>query len=316
MTMGKNIIDGFSLTTCRKEISISSIITVHYFVYPKNFYFPGESHRFWEFLYVDKGEVDVTAGETKHKLSQGQIIFHKPGEFHNVSCDNQIAPNLVVVSFDTHSPSMSFFDGKVINVSEKERKYLSTIVQEAEEAFDSQIEDPYLKGMHRRKTQMFGCEQILINSLEMLLVLFQRQYPDISNRQVSNIKEKTTYLRMVTIFNFLEENVAKHLSLNEVCQAASMSRSALQKMFKEKTGMSVMDYYYKLRTTEARRLLQDGRYNITTIADMLGYNSIHYFSRQFKEIEGMSPTEYARSIHSERWLEDNFRTPQMQPNKR
>lgn len=298
-------IDGFLLTECNIEISIKCVVTVHYFVYPKNFYFPGESHDFWEFLYVDKGKVDVTADTIPHTLKQGQIIFHEPREFHNVSCNNESAPNLVVVTFVCDSPLMKFFKNKILSISEKERDLLSIIIQEAEEAFDSPLEDPYLKGMNRRPQQRFGCEQILRLSLELLILHLYRQTSFNSLHQTTSIMEKTNYLRCATIFNYLEENVSKHLSLTEICNAASMSRPSLQKMFKERTGQSVMNYYHHLRTKEAKRLLQDGRYNISGIADMLGYSSIHYFSRQFKALEGMSPTEYAKSIHSEQWILNN-----------
>ena len=48
-------------TTLKREIAIDSIITIHYFEYMKDFVFHGESHDFWEFLYVDQGSVIVQA---------------------------------------------------------------------------------------------------------------------------------------------------------------------------------------------------------------------------------------------------------------
>ncbi|MDY4611256.1 MAG: helix-turn-helix domain-containing protein [Sphaerochaetaceae bacterium] len=299
------LIDGFLPTECHIEISVTHIVTAHYFIYPENFYFPGESHDFWEFLYVDKGEVEVMADTTLHTLAQGQIIFHEPGEFHSVVCNNRTAPNLVVLSFVCKSPVMDFFRGKILSVSEKERRLLSTIIQEAEEAFDSRLEDPYLKGMHRRKSQRFGCEQILRCSIELLLLQFYRQTAKVPIRQTTNIKTTTSYLRMAGIFNYLEDNVTQRISLNEVCRAASMSRASLEKMFREYTGQSVMEYFDRFKAKEAKRLLQDGRYNVSDIADMLGYSSIHYFSRRFKSLEGLSPTEYAKSIHSEQWIRNS-----------
>ena len=71
---------------------IEELFSLHYFEYMSTFSFPGESHDFWEFLCVDKGEVTVTAGEKKLTLQQGQIIFHEPNEFHNVQANGKIAP--------------------------------------------------------------------------------------------------------------------------------------------------------------------------------------------------------------------------------
>ena len=51
-----------------------------------------------------------------------------------------------------------------------------------------------------------------------------------------------------------------------------------------------------LTPEHAKRLLLSGEYSITRVADMLGYSSIHNFSRAFKATVGISPTEYKRKI--------------------
>jgi len=58
-----------------KEFVIKSIVSLHYFEFAKDFLFKGEKHDFWEFLYVDKGEVEVLADESGYNLKQGDIIF-------------------------------------------------------------------------------------------------------------------------------------------------------------------------------------------------------------------------------------------------
>ena len=68
-----------------KLFDIPQIVTIHYFEYGKDFVFEGESHDFWEFLCVDKGEAIVTAHQQVHVLQKGDIIFHKPGQFHSVA---------------------------------------------------------------------------------------------------------------------------------------------------------------------------------------------------------------------------------------
>lgn len=77
-----------------KEIVIDSIITIHYFEYMRDFVFRGESHDFWEFLYVDRGTVLVTAGESDFQLTTGNIIFHKPKEFHAIRSIEKILQTL------------------------------------------------------------------------------------------------------------------------------------------------------------------------------------------------------------------------------
>ena len=63
-------------------IEVESIILLHYFNYSKHFCFPGESHNFWEMLFVDNGEVSISADGVNSTISAGYAVFHKPNEFH------------------------------------------------------------------------------------------------------------------------------------------------------------------------------------------------------------------------------------------
>ena len=65
-------------------INITEIVTIHYYELDDVFNFVGEQHNFWELVYVDSGEVEITRDNEKVILRQGDIIFHKPNEFHSV----------------------------------------------------------------------------------------------------------------------------------------------------------------------------------------------------------------------------------------
>ena len=68
-------------TDIKSIINVSKIVTIHYYEFDKNFVFNGESHNFWEMVYVDKGKVLVSCNGNDVTLSQGDIIFHKPNLF-------------------------------------------------------------------------------------------------------------------------------------------------------------------------------------------------------------------------------------------
>lgn len=119
-----------------KSISISKIYSIHYFEYMSDFSFEGESHDFWEFICVDKGEVLVTADTEHYVLRHGEITFHQPNEFHNVQATGEVAPNLVVISFWCEDEAMSFFRKKTLKIDEVERNILASIISEARHCFD------------------------------------------------------------------------------------------------------------------------------------------------------------------------------------
>lgn len=148
----------FVPTIPRREMAVEAIVTVHYFEYAKNYVFEGEKHDFWEFLYVDKGEVEVMADSTGYRLRQGEMIFHKPDEFHNVFANGVVAPNLVVVSFVCRSAAMAYFEGKVLRADGDEQELLSRLVSEARDAFASPLDDPGTVQMIRASSSAFGSE--------------------------------------------------------------------------------------------------------------------------------------------------------------
>ena len=97
-------------------INIGKIYSIHYFEYMSDFSFEGESHDFWEFICVDKGEVEVTGGDKKFILHKGEIAFHEPNEFHNVTATGTIAPNLIVISFQCDDNAIYYFRKKILKV--------------------------------------------------------------------------------------------------------------------------------------------------------------------------------------------------------
>lgn len=111
----------FHPVVLNRPIQVDRVVTVHYFEYSSDYYFEGERHDFWEFLYVDKGELDVLAGDRQLRMTRGQLIFHAPGEFHALRATGTSAPNLVVVSFYCDGPDMSRFEGRVDTAGDVER---------------------------------------------------------------------------------------------------------------------------------------------------------------------------------------------------
>ena len=73
-------------------------------------------------------------------------------------------------------------------------------------------------------------------------------------------------------------------------------RSQLQKLFLKKSGAGIIEYFSLMKVNAAKQLIRTNKMNFTQISEQLGYTSIHYFSRQFKKVTGMTPSEYASSI--------------------
>ncbi len=285
----------YQMTILKKVLNISKIATVHYFEYEKDYFFVGESHDFWEIVYVDRGKIEVNRDHQWFPLEQGQAIFHQPNEYHNLRADGKVAPNLVIISFQCLSPVMDFFKKKTFPLSDREKQLLGNIVFEAKQAFSSPLENTFLTGLERRKEALFGSEQMLMIFLEQLLISLYRSYGDVSFN--------TTPLRrgleqdvVSSVIHYMQENIQEKLTFSQVLNQVGISASGLKNIFKEKVGMGVMAYFANMKMETAKILIREGNLNISQIAGFLGFDSIHLFSRRFRQITGMSPSEYGKSV--------------------
>ena len=277
-----------------RSLEVRQLYTVHYFEYTSSYKFAGEAHDFWEFLYVDKGTLRVTAGEQTHDLSRGQLIFHAPGEFHALSANGTVAPNLVVVSFRCDSPVMEFFRGRITSSGREERALLARIVNESRLIFSTALDDPSTHSLTRKEAVPFGSEQLLAAAVEELLIRLIRK--GASMEALSQPAPRQMEERMVRIMDYLERRLDQPLSVQQICRDNLVGRAQLEQYFHEQTGGGVIDRFSKMKIDAARRMIREGQLNFTQIASALGFGSVQYFSRRFKLLTGMSPSEYARSV--------------------
>ena len=168
-------------TKLHREIVIDSIITMHYFEYMKDFVFRGESHDFWEFLYVDKGTVSVRSDDRWVTLNTGDIIFHKPNEFHAITSIGKTSPNLVAVSFISYSEAMHHFENLNCTLGRNERFLISQIIVEAKNTFSTPIHIPSVEQVLLRDETPFASQQLILLYLELFLITIYRKHQSISS---------------------------------------------------------------------------------------------------------------------------------------
>ena len=282
------------------SITINRVISVHYFQYMSDFSFPGESHDFWELVCVDRGEIDALAGERRLTLKKGNILFHKPNEFHNVLTNGKVSPSLVVIGFVCHSPAIKSFEDQLMSVQDTEKELLAQIIVEARNTFSGRLDAPYQEELiFNSEPLTFGSAQLISHYLEQLIIHLYRRYfsyslPVRSSRFLAEASSgNDTYNRIV---RYMEEHLGERMTIDRICRDNLVGRSQLQKLFRDTKGCGVIEFFSMMKIDTAKQMIRDNQLNFTQIADRLGYSSIHYFSRQFKQITTMTPSEYATSI--------------------
>lgn len=281
----------------QEEFSIHKIISIHYFEYMNNFTFSGESHNFWEFLYVDKGEAEIISDHKRLTLRAGDIIFHKPNEFHSVSANGIVAPNLVVISFECNNASMDFFRNRILTITEAERRLLAQIITEARSCFEGPFNNPYQEQLILTKSPLFGSQQMIKIYLEQFLIHLFRNHSYMEHlKPPANLMPEKTETLYRSIIEYMEQHICSQLTMEIICRDNLISTSQLKAMFRQRENCGAIEYFNNLKISRAKELIRSRQMNFSQIADHLGYSSVHYFSRQFKRISGMTPSEYTVSV--------------------
>lgn len=281
-------------TELDRPLVIDGIYTIHYFEYTKDFAYSGEFHDFWEIVYADKKSVVITAGAKEMTLKAGQMYIHKPNEFHKIRCDGTSAANSVILSFDCSCSELMSIAGTVITCTSQERRLMGQIIEEATDAFSTPLGTPYTSVLEKSATGRFGCEQLIQNYMEQLLISLIR-----GNRRTVEIKKADSGKLLLRICDYLENNVEKSLTFADIQKEFNTSASVIKRLFQNNMSCGIMEHFTRLKIDAAKQMIRENEYNFTEIAEKLGFNTPQYFTTVFRRLSGMSPSEYAYSVKSQ-----------------
>ena len=167
--MKKSATKQFYMHKISNFLNVQKIVTIHYQKPEKQYVSLQESHNFWELLYADKEEFTIHYGDESVLLKQGEIFFIEPNVPHYVDCKDKEA-NIFIVSFECRSESINFFAGKRYSVPQEMKYLLQNVMSEALETFHIPDFNPDLKKLELKSNPNLGGEQVIKNSLELLLI--------------------------------------------------------------------------------------------------------------------------------------------------
>jgi len=275
-------------------MEVSKIANIHYFEFTKQYHTFKDRHSFRELLYVDSGFINVEADHYTGVLSENQILVHQADEIHSLTCPEEEASNVIIIGFECMAPELDVFAAEPVTLTDGQIKLLTEIIKEGRSVFLPPYDVPNQRDMKKRKEYPFGADQMIKIKLENLFIELIRSKNNEESEQNSEISDD----KMQEIVHYLKENFRGKISLSELCFLFGTNKTTLCHKFRAVCGETVIAYINKLKIKEAKRLLRSGKYNLTEIASLVGFSSVHYFSRIFKQYEKQSPTGYMKTIKS------------------
>jgi len=262
-----------------KELEIKEIYSIFRAKRDKEYFFDGEAHDFWEFVYSVSGNIGITAGKYVYTLKPGECFFHRPMEFHSLWSANNTNSELIIITFSCNN--IIKVKHGIYSFDKSESRKIKEIIKRTDNIL-------YKKGIWAIgvKENKNHEVQILTNELENLFLnVFSKGYSGKTQVHTPTAEKYTSIIRI------LEENIDKRLSVSDIAELCNMSVPNLKKIFKKYTGKGVMEYFSDMKINIAKTLLKEGK-SVKETAYALGFYDQNYFNVFFKRETGISPGKY------------------------
>ena len=236
------------------------------------------THPFTELFYVvdGKGEFNIQ-GQRFPVKANDFVIINPQVEHTELSSPDEPLEYIVLgikgLSFSNLTPvsegghPFSFF-----NLRDEQKdilRYLNAMVQEA-------------------TSQQMSYELVCHNLLEILLIkILRHQHFDLEVGKQSKATKDISFIK-----HYLETYYHESIQLEDLASMTHLSRFYISHSFKKEIGMSPMEYLIDIRIKESKILLRTTNYSISQVADIVGFTTPTYFSKQFRKSTGISPTDY------------------------
>ncbi len=133
--------------------------------------------------------------------------------------------------------------------------------------------------------------------LSLLLQLFDclsniKNKKKLSTEGFNPVSTSSEAEKINKVYDYVFKNFANGIELEKVADTIFLSPSAFCRFFKEKTNKTLFDYVKEVRIGYAAKLLLEKKYSISEICYQSGYNNLSTFNKQFREIKGLTPSEF------------------------
>ncbi len=285
----------FKIKHLNNTLSVSGLVNVHFFDFTTDYETKDDCHPFCELLYVNSGTLYVTAESYTGPLNKGEIIIHKPNEHHFLKSTTEFSPSVIIIGFVCNENDLHLFSERPFTLTNEEITKLAEIVKEGRNVFAPPYNIP-VYDMKKKERKVYGSEQLLRILLEYFLITLVRRFKG-SDATLANGVTET--FAIDEIINYVDTNFLEKITIEELSFLFGTNRSTLCKEFKKATGKTLISYISDKKLELAKEKVANSSKSFTLIAEELNFESIHYFSRFFNKMTGLTPREYRKKYSND-----------------
>ena len=270
----------FNYSNISSSLDISEIYTKFYQEKGTNYNFSGEKHSYWELTYVDKGELLTTIDRVSYHLKQGDLIFYAPMQFHTQSTFEKISSSYLTINFKMNFNHADLLCNKIFSLKRDSYFIVTKLIEELsnDNLYSNDLSLCYLK-------------QLIIQMLRLNNSHFH-------SKPTTHMQQTYENELLNDILLYIDNNIYEKISVSTLCEHFCISTSMLHSLFRKNMNNTAKNYINELKLSKSKELIRNSTHTLSEISEMLGFSSIHYFSKKFKLYFNISPTEYSKSIYN------------------
>lgn len=270
----------FNYSNISSSLDISEIYTKFYQEKGTNYNFSGEKHSYWELTYVDKGELLTTIDGVSYHLKQGDLIFYAPMQFHTQSTFEKISSSYLTINFKMNFNHADLLCNKIFSLKRDSYFIVTKLIEELsnDNLYSNDLSLCYLK-------------QLIIQMLRLDNSHFH-------SKPTTHMQQTYENELLNDILLYIDDNIYEKISVSTLCEHFCISTSMLHSLFRKNMNNTAKNYINELKLSKSKELIRNSPHTLSEISEMLGFSSIHYFSKKFKSYFNISPTEYSKSIYN------------------
>lgn len=270
----------FNYSNISSSLDISEIYTKFYQEKGTNYNFSGEKHSYWELTYVDKGELLTTIDGVSYHLKQGDLIFYAPMQFHTQSTFEKISSSYLTINFKMNFNHADLLCNKIFSLQRDSYFIVTKLIEELsnDNLYSNDLSLCYLK--------------------ELIIQMLRFDNSHFHSKPTTHMQQTYENELLNDILLYIDDNIYEKISVSTLCDHFCISTSMLHSLFRKNMNNTAKNYINELKLSKSKELIRNSTHTLSEISEMLGFSSIHYFSKKFKSYFNISPTEYSKSIYN------------------
>lgn len=265
-------------------LSVDALYTAFERICEAGFYFDGEMHDFWEMVYLAEGQAGAAADDAIYHLHQGQLLFHKPLEFHRLWAEGGSCPRFLILSFQLSGAGAKQLENRLFALNYAHQVQLESLFSQIKATHMGLSDTQLIQNPQANPLDL----QRISNTMEQLLLSLLKE-PALTGSR-NHTQSAQNYSLLV---HTIETHLTEPLSLERLAVFCNMSTSNIKKTFAKYAGQGVKQYIIRRKISRAAELLSEG-YTVTETSDLLSFSSQSYFSTVFRQVTGQIPSAYCQ----------------------